>query len=191
MMLNLPGAGERVAGLIAADLVVASPRPDRERTYAVDTRDSVSPVFRLTVIEAIDRIRDADGELRIAAVANSGSLLCALWAGATGRPFWNVLVDGRRTRGFGRNVEPAEGVRGRKFVLVDNHARTGTSLRTAMGIIQSHGGFIASAMVFTAGDRVDFDPPLYVALPHNLIVDQLSKARPRGPQKVRPGADTL
>lgn len=175
-MLDLPGAVERVDRLIAAGLVVDSPRADRARTYAVDTRDSVSIPFRRVVIDAVDNcVRMEDG-LQVAAVANSGTMLCAMWAGATEGTFWNALVDGPRSRGFGRDLEPSHGVRGRRFVLVDNHARTGASLRAAAGIIESHGGSVAFAMVLTAGDHVDADLPLYVALPHDRILHGLGRA---------------
>lgn len=173
-MLDLPGAVERVDCLIAEGLVVDSPRADRVRAYAVDTRDSVSLHFRRIVIDAIDSCLRTEEGLLVAAVANSGTLLCAMWAGATGNSFWNALVDGPRSRGFGRDLEPASGVHGGRFVLVDNHARSGASLRAARGIIESHGGTVACAMVFTAGDQVNADMPVYVALPHGLILHALA-----------------
>lgn len=170
-MVDLPGAVERVERLMSAGLVVASPRPDRNRTYAIDTRDSVSPAFREIVVGAVDLCRT--GGLQVAAVASSGTLLCALWAGATGNPFWNVRLTGPRARGFGREVEPSAGVAGTTFVLVDNHVRTGASLRAAVSVLEAHGGVVARAMVLTAGDHVDIDLPLSVALPHRHVIEAL------------------
>lgn len=189
-MLDLPGAVERVDGLIAAGLVVASPRAERARPYAVDTRDSVSLAFRRIVIDAIDTCLRIEAGLQVAAVANSGTLLCAMWAGATRSSFWNALVDGPRSRGFGRDLEPASGVRGGRFVLVDNHARSGASLRAASGIIDSHGGSVAFAMVLTAGDHVNTDIPLYVALPHDLVLQGIGGSGGSGdePQMSREAA---
>jgi orotate phosphoribosyltransferase len=160
-----------VSRLAEAGLIRTSPRPDRTVPYAIDTRDSVSPVFRSVALEAIDAWRSATGVPRLAAVANSGTLLAALWAGATGQPFWNVLVKGARTRGFGREVEPDVGVAGRAFALLDNHARTGNSLRVAKSIIEANGGVVVSAAVFTAGDDVDYSGPLQVFLPHHQLME--------------------
>ena len=58
-----------------------------------------------------------------------------------------------------------------RFALLDNHVRTGDSLRTACRIIERHGGEVAAVGVFTAGDDVQFDRPLHVFLPHERIVE--------------------
>lgn len=170
MMADLPGATERVSQLLAAGLIHPSPRADRPHPYAIDTRDSVSATFRRLAIDAIEQCMSSAGEVQLAAVANSGTLLCALWAGATHRPFWNVLVDSPRSRGFGRQVEPDEGVTGTRFLLLDNHARSGGTLRDATRILEAHGGVVQEAAVFTAGEHVDYDRPLSVALPHHTVM---------------------
>ena len=124
MMADIAGSASWVARLAEAGLIRPSPRPDRARPYAIDTRDSVSPTFRAVALEAIDAWRAVTSAPRLAAVANSGTLLAALWAGATGEPFWNVLVKGPRARGFGRALEPDEQITGGRFALLDNHARS-------------------------------------------------------------------
>lgn len=173
MLVNQPGSAAWIERLSAAGLVRPTPRSDRPAPYAIDTRDSASPVFRAVAIEAIASWRAAAGSPDLAAVASSGTLLAALWAGATGQPFWNVLVKGARTRGFGRDLEPDDGIVGRRFALLDNHARSGASLRRARAIIDAHGGSVVSAAVFTAGDDVDHDGPLHVFLPHELVMRRL------------------
>lgn len=175
MILDFPDSVAWVSRLAEAGLVRPSPRPDRARSYAIDTRDSVSPVFRAVAIEAIDMWRAATGCSQLAAVANSGTLLAALWAGATDEPFWNALVKGARSRGFGRDLEPDAGVVAGRFALLDNHARSGESLSVAKGIIEAHGGSVVAAGVFTASDDVDYDGPLYVFLPHYRIAERLEE----------------
>src|SRR5688572_6792339 len=112
--------------------------------------------------------------MHLAAVASSGTLLAALWAGATGRPFWNTLVKGPRTRGLCREIEPDLGVAGRRFALLDNHARSGASIRAACSIIERHGGEVATVGVFTAGDGVELEQPLHVFLPHDLVMEHFA-----------------
>lgn len=171
MLTELDRSPELVARLAAAGLIAPKVPGTGARPYLIDTRDSTSPAFRSIAIDAVDAWRDETGDLHLAAVANSGTLLAALWAGASGQPFWNALVKGRRTRGMCRELEPDVDVAGRRFALLDNHARSGDSLRAACRIIERHGGEVATIGVFTAGDDVELDRPGHVFLPHQRILE--------------------
>ena len=174
MLIDLERSPELVGRLADAGLIGRKAPGQGARPYLIDTRDSVSSAFRSIAADAIDAWRAETGELPLAAVASSGTLLAALWAGRTGQPFWNALVKGARTRGLRRDMEPDVGVAGQRFALLDNHARSGCSLRSAISIIERHGGEVAAIGVFTAGDDVDIDRPVHVFLPHRLVMEHFS-----------------
>lgn len=131
--------------------------------HVVDARGAgrdpeLSGLIRLQLHRLLDEI-DADG---LAAVANSGVSWAATLA-SDRRAFWcNVLVDGAREKGLGRQVEP-DCVGGRRLVLIDNWTVSGSSLRAAAAILEDHGAQVAAAVVISAAQPLP-DLPFPLAL---------------------------
>jgi hypothetical protein len=158
-----------VSRLVDAGLLVDHPG-EGSTPYAVDTRNSASLEFRNVVFEAIDKwVADVRPDF-IGAVANSGTLLVAMWAGLREQPFINVLVKGARARGFKRRIEPSVSIVGMRIALLDNHVRTGESISLAGEIVNHAGGEVCAIAACTANP--DFEPPfpLHVFFPHHLLL---------------------
>ncbi len=173
-MIPLSNSSDLVSQLADSGLIRPKAPGMGSQPYAIDTRDAVSSVFRGVAIAAIDQWFCEVGNHRLAAVASSGSVLAALWAGRHNEPFWNVLVHGRRTRGLRRAIEPDDNLAGHTFVLLDNHRRTGESLSTAQHMLEDHGATVVAFGVFTASDDDGSDLPLHVFLPHGEIMERFS-----------------
>jgi orotate phosphoribosyltransferase len=159
-----------VFDLAAAGLLESHPGAG-STPYAVDTRNSVSMEFRAIAFEAIDVWIDDVRPDVVAAVASSGTLLVALWAGARNQPFINVLVKGARSRGFKRQIEPGTPIDGRRVAILDNHVRSGESLQKAHELLLRAGATVCATAAFTAHPEFAPADEFHVFLPHHMLLE--------------------
>jgi orotate phosphoribosyltransferase len=112
----------------------------------------------------------------VAGVANSGVPWAILVAGRLHLPFANVLVDGPRVKGLSRRLEPADGVSGKRVLVIDNWLETGASMRVACEILDQHGAAHIVPLTIAArleGTRREFPRPLHVAFPVSMLLNSI------------------
>lgn len=130
---------------------------------------------RTLIIRALSRhVREFDSGIVIAGVANSGSILGALLADRLGLAFVNILVDGPRSRGLHRQLEPDHALSGHPVLLVDNWIASGNSFRDAARLITDAGGDLVGAVTVSASTtfvpgNLPFD--LHVGIPLTSLIN--------------------
>ncbi len=104
----------------------------------------------------------------IAGMADSGTPWAALVAHAHDLRFLNVLVDGPRTRGLRRQLEPDTDLCGAAVALVDNWVQTAATLTTAVHLLRAADAEVVAALVISAAPTtppaID-NVPVHVAFP--------------------------
>ncbi|QXF84280.1 hypothetical protein HBA53_24535 (plasmid) [Rhodococcus pyridinivorans] len=166
-----PIGRELATALANAGILKKSPRAVDGAEVVVDTRGlGTRPHLEALIAATIATNAVAIGATLLAGVANSGTAWATSAARAAGLPHCNVLVDGPRSKGLGRQVEPDE-ISGHRLVLIDNWLSTGDSLRTARRIVESLGATVAAAVVISAAiDVADLDGiPVAVLWPRDLL----------------------
>jgi orotate phosphoribosyltransferase len=164
--------GRELAGALAdAGILRQSLRTVDGAGFVVDTRGlGTRPHLEALVAATIAVNAVSVGATLLGGVANSGTVWAASAARAAGLQHCNVLVDGPRAKGLGRQVEPDD-IAGRRLVLVDNWLSTGGSLRTARRIVESLGASVCGAVVVSAATDVwELDGfPVAVLWPRDLL----------------------
>ncbi len=136
----------------------------------VDARGSgIKPELHELIVDGLEmNIAELGGNL-LAGVANSGTQWAAVAGYTLRRGFCTVLVDGPRTSGIRREVEPDD-IAGRSAVLVDNWLRTGTSLDRAAEILMRHDANVVGIVVISAPtDYVSLTSPHLHRCPVNVM----------------------
>ena len=153
-----PIGRELAPTLAAAGILRISARTVDGADVVVDTRGlGTRPHLEALVAATIAVNAVSAGATLLGGVANSGTVWAACAARAAGLPHCNVLVDGPRAKGLGRQVEP-DNIVGQRVVLIDNWLSTGGSLRTARLIVESLGATVCGAVVVSAAtDVFDLD----------------------------------
>jgi orotate phosphoribosyltransferase len=166
-----PIGRELAPALANAGILKQSPRAVDGAEVVVDTRGLGTRPHLEALIAATIATNAVDaGATLLGGVANSGTAWAASAARAAGLPHCNVLVDGPRTKGLGRHVEPDD-IAGHRMVLIDNWLSTGGSLRTARRIVESLGATVCGAIVVSAATEVIDLDGLHVAVlwPRDLL----------------------
>lgn len=160
---------DALEGLLACGAIVAKPQSDLStgRRWLVDVRDGTNLEARRILTAAVDRAATAAAADTVVGIVTAGAILAAQWAASHAEPFWTVRLEGPRTGGLRREVEP-DTVRGRRVLLVDNHLASGRSLTDAASIVERRGGIVAGAFVVTARHRS------VAPLPTTVLVDPAS-----------------
>lgn len=166
-----PIGRELAPTLASAGILKKSARAVDGADVVVDTRGlGTSPHLEALITAIIATNAVAVGATILGGVANSGTAWAASAARAAGLPHCNVLVDGPRSKGLGRHVEP-DTITGHRLVLIDNWMSTGSSIRTARRIVESLDATVVAAIVISAArDVPDLDgTPMTVLWPRDLL----------------------
>lgn len=148
-LLKFPQPGETFKG-----------REGNIKPFIVDARGAgTNLALRVLVVnEMKSRIRQLRVDC-IGGIAKSGTVWGAWLAWDLNLPFVNVLLEGPRSSGLNREVEGDPN--GRRIVLIDNWARTGTSIDKAIKTVHNAGGEACGVVVLTRQPDVSLQIPLH------------------------------
>lgn len=136
-------------------------------------------VMAAALAQHLDELPD---DVAIGGVANSGSIVGLLLADRLDLDYVNVLVDGPRSKGLRRTLEPEDGLLGRPVVLVDNWIATGSSLLEAARLVEDRGGFVVGVFTISASLAFNgggFPLPVHEAFPLAGLITEHERANNR------------
>lgn len=127
--------------LLVGNFVLAS---GKVSPYYLDLKKLPSyPEFRDIIKEAIERVKNLDFDIVIG-VATGGIPIASFIACELGKPVGYVRLD---KKGYGTNVSIEADVYGKKILLVDDVATTGSSLERAIIELNRENGKVLYALV--------------------------------------------
>ncbi|MFA6116363.1 MAG: phosphoribosyltransferase family protein [Sphingomonas sp.] len=138
-------------------------REGRPKRYVIDTRGAgADPELRGLIVDRLAEIATMGEAFDvIAGVAKSGTCWAAWLAWKNRVPFANILLDGARGTGLQRDVEGE--VAGMRVLLIDNWARSGSSLIRAAEIAARAGAVTVGALTITRNEVIALGFPHRVA----------------------------
>jgi len=136
-------------------------RNGEEKKFLIDARGAGTNIAlrKLIISEMKILTKNLLGIQAICGIAKSGIMWGAWLSWELELPYANVLLDGPRHSGLGRQIEG--NIENQKIVLVDNWVRNGVSIKKANKILNDVGAKISGTVVITKMENIELEVDVF------------------------------